>query len=171
MSVHGHGAIEFQNDGGSWWIASEVYFYGDVDAFSVLAHPWEERGSIDPGPVVLPKGFPDDLSLMVRHKVCWFEDKRTNVHARSVSFSQIKSRKMVPYGLAYYIDPDEWVYPTWLTVDEVAAAADLYEVVKERGSPRSSEIEGALAMMRAIEAHGSFKGFEVKTRLVLWFKR
>ena len=52
---------------------------------------------------------------------------------------------------------------TWLTTAEVATAAARYKGTRGKKSP---EIEGALAMMRAWEAHGPP---ETSCRLVVWF--
>jgi len=72
---------------------------------------------------------------------------------------------------SYALDPEEWCCATWLTVEEMDRVCDAYRAFKKRirGCP---ELEGALAMMRAIEYHGPVvEGERSLARVVFWFQR
>jgi hypothetical protein len=166
MSIGGAGMIEtrYKNFSQSWFSGGQVYFYGDVDVYALLAHPWGEPDGDDlPLPVVTPRGLPSDLSLMTLHEVGWIPNAEAAREKEPRCITPKQAKKFKPLSLGYVLDPKEWRCLTWLTTKEVALAASSYR--KRSKGRRSGELEGILGMMRGYE---STKIME--TRLVLWFQ-
>ena len=171
MSISGHGLIEYRTKGGGMWMAAaQVYFYGDVNVFFLLADPWASRGDPDPDnpkPVVPAKGFPDDISVWTKTEVAWSVPKDDD-EPRSITAEEVEGWERIGEPqLDYFLDPDEWCCSTWLTLDEVKEACDRYlsEGCNSKGF-RSAELEGMRALMQAYED----VGHHWVTRVILWFR-
>lgn len=166
MSITGYGIVEFRHEGPAkdWWAAARLYFYGDVDVYAVLAHPWGdwEEGDGLLEPVVKPRGLPADLSLMALHAT------HRSVKDEEGRACTEKQAEKWPEGRipGFFLDPKEWKCATYLSTYEVQKAATRYKNNSRsgRGSP---EIAGPLFMMKAIEGNAPVG---TKARLVLWFQ-
>ena len=174
MSVTARGFIEaLYPKSRDWWCVAKIHFYGNVPVYSVLAHPWEkwspEEGN--PAPVVPPKGFPEDASLIATHEAAYYvEDEPED--GLTITPQQAEEWKCRPYKPGYVLKPDIRC-TTWLTLAEVEKAVALY--VEDRRAAkaknlRSEELDGIAAMMRAIEQSGPvLDGVSTVSRLVMVF--
>lgn len=172
MSVHGRGAIEFKYPYGKWWASAKLYTYGDVDAYALLAFPWGDWEPSDdlPAPIIKPKGLPSDLSIQVISETHRLVVKNPHDEGRYCSAEESEGWAQSEFP-GYKLDPEEWCCATWLTTEEMVQVCAAYRAYKNRhrGSP---ELEGALAMMRALEDHGPvIDGKRTAARIVLWFQR
>ncbi len=175
MSMSGRGMVEFLNPGSStWWAAARLFFYGDANAFAVLAFPWGRWSKKDdlPKPVVKAKGLPKDLSVTTIHETHWIVvppgEERDEL--RLCTAKEARGWKRGPLK-SYALNPTEWCCTTWLTTQEMSLACAAYRTFRQSGYG-SPELEGCLAMMRAIEDHGPvLGGGGSKARAVFWFQR
>lgn len=153
MSIDCTGVIEIRwPNSQMWFAAAKVYFYGDVQVYALLAHPWcpHEEGSDLPAPIVEPRGLPSDLGLMALHEV-------------GESHEGKPPKGLKPLGLSYYYDPEKWRCLTWLTTEEIQRACSEYPKHHSKGLT-SSELEGILGMMRGYEQR------DIEVRTVLFFR-
>jgi len=162
MSVTSYGMIEMCRGSALWIPAAKPYFYGDVNTISLLAHPWGEWTPEDdlPAPVVEPRGLPENMSIEVRYLTHWTLEGEPGDRICTPE----ESKGMVESG-GLFFDPTEWRCTTWLTMEEVAIACDLYPKTRKSLTLRSPELEACLAVMCA---HSQRQ--ETTTRLVLWFR-
>ncbi len=141
---------------------SLIYFDNIPDVYALLAFPWGVRSESNclPAPVVPPRGFPPDASLLVLSEVGTFIDDDDEREARTSEKLKLLS---TPQGKVYQ-DPDVRC-PTWLTAVDVRLAADTY--FERQGHP-SYDLVAVAAMMGQYERQ-ELPGGHTKTRLVVWF--
>jgi hypothetical protein len=100
---------------------------------------------------------------MALHEVGWIASSE-GARKKEPRHITPRTTRFKPLNYGYKLDPHEWCCLTWLTLDEVKKAADLYPKHNSKGK-RSGELEGILGMMRGYE-----KTKIMQTRLVLWFQ-
>lgn len=157
-----------------WWASARIFTYGDVHSQALVAFPWGEweEGDDMPPPVIKPKGLPKDLSIGTiyeTHRLIVKPEELTD-EGRYCTAEEAKDWEQSRIS-GYVLDPEEWCCTTWLTVEEMDRICDAYRAFKKRirGCP---ELEGAFAMMRAIEEHGPVvDGVRGQARIVWWFQR
>ncbi len=151
--------------------AASIHFDSIPDVHALLAFPWGEHSKEDdlPPPVVKPRGFPQDVGMLVLHETTlYIDEKQAKDPTNPRAITARAAKKLKPFKTKSYtafLDPDVKC-PTWLSRNEVALAAEKY---LRRSGHANPDLEAVEMMMKEYERQTLNGGVHPTTRLVVWF--